>query len=86
MNFLIHCRVSPDCEVDNFDAPVIKELIADWLEAGVIERHEPFGASVTYDRNRYFKTTALGTAWLNDALNTKMPTMAFVNARGEIIK
>ena len=82
ISFLIRCHVYYDSafEADRGAPP---ELVADWLEAGVIERHEIFGATPCTPTS--YKTTALGAAWIEALCRVLMPRLAYLDEAGRVL-
>lgn len=79
IEFLIHCRFRPG-PFPRIDLPLFSQLADDWLALGVIENAEDWTPT-----RASFRTTELGTAWLNSICMTKLPTVAFVNENGQLI-
>jgi len=82
IEFLLHCHTRFD-SFERLDAPVYQELIPVWLEAGIIEPHEPFGASIATAKT--YKTTALGKAWVQALCNVPVPKAVFIDEQGRIL-
>lgn len=82
ITFLLHCHVSPD-GFEHIDAPVFQQLIPSWLKLGVIEPHEPFGA--TPCTPHHYRTTALGKAWVQALCNVTCPKTAFIDEQGRVL-
>lgn len=85
ISFLIRCHVYYDSafEMERNQSPHHTELIAEWLEAGVIERHEIFGATPCTPTS--YRTTPLGAAWLEALCRVPMPRLAFLDEAGRVL-
>lgn len=83
IKFLLHCHLNYDSVFDRFESPHHVELIADWLDAGVIKKHEIFGATPCTPIS--FKTTALGEAWVEALCRVPMPKLAYLDEAGRVL-
>ncbi len=80
VSFLLKCHVYPEVwESEHKTLDVVKP----WLDAGIIERHEPFGAS--FASGQAFRTTKRGDAWVKAICGVPMPTPAFLDESGRVL-
>lgn len=83
IEFLLHCHVKYDSVFERHTSPHHVELIADWLEAGVIKRHEIFGATPCTPIS--YRTTLLGKAWVEALGRVPMPRCAYIDQDGTVL-
>jgi len=80
LDVLIHCHTTPGPH-PRIHAQAVRESIEAFYQLGAIKPDEDRDS--TTDGHR---TTPLGDAWLKAILATPMPTLAYINAQGEVIR
>jgi hypothetical protein len=75
VNCLLHFHTRPTRLV-NFDTPASIDVTEMFLRVGAIAVTEEHGV---------YNTTALGAAWVSAICNTPPPTLAFIDAAGNVI-
>lgn len=74
VHFLLRCHWSPE---PHQDSPVNKEAASHFIALGAIDPHS--------DKERLYRCTKLGRAWVRAICDTPIPRQVFLDASGQEI-
>jgi hypothetical protein len=78
INVLMSIYTGIPCRL-NVKSKVFEEIMLEFVADGIIQANPTSGGAL-------YSTTALGNAWVVSMLGTPIPTTAFIDGNGEVIK